>query len=107
MIRRPPSSTLFPYTTLFRSHHRIIGFDELHVMALRPQLRDGLRGEAPLQPQRLTLARLLDAVNPARLLDGCLDVAAIAGEGGVDLQVRLRLAVAAHRAEDDGGLAVA
>src|SRR5438034_7090453 len=21
-IRRPPSSTLFPYTTLFRSHHR-------------------------------------------------------------------------------------
>src|SRR2546422_6348561 len=21
MIRRPPSSTLFPYTTLFRSHH--------------------------------------------------------------------------------------
>src|SRR5256885_17005075 len=23
MIRRPPRSTLFPYTTLFRSHHRI------------------------------------------------------------------------------------
>src|SRR5258708_21150546 len=22
MIRRPPRSTLFPYTTLFRSHHR-------------------------------------------------------------------------------------
>src|SRR2546426_6307720 len=28
MIRRPPRSTLFPYTTLFRSHdqHRGIGF---------------------------------------------------------------------------------
>src|SRR3712207_6953012 len=24
MIRRPPRSTLFPYTTLFRSHHRIM-----------------------------------------------------------------------------------
>src|SRR5258708_11772648 len=23
MIRRPPRSTLFPYTTLFRSHHRL------------------------------------------------------------------------------------
>src|SRR5690349_24016319 len=25
MIRRPPRSTLFPYTTLFRSHHRFGG----------------------------------------------------------------------------------
>src|SRR2546426_4339749 len=25
MIRRPPRSTLFPYTTLFRSHHRDVG----------------------------------------------------------------------------------
>src|SRR5438067_3258707 len=25
MIRRPPRSTLFPYTTLFRSTHRAIG----------------------------------------------------------------------------------
>src|ERR1035438_3507644 len=28
MIRRPPRSTLFPYTTLFRSHHRILGIVE-------------------------------------------------------------------------------
>src|SRR2546422_10425204 len=28
MIRRPPRSTLFPYTTLFRSHaHRRVGID--------------------------------------------------------------------------------
>src|SRR5205807_9074234 len=32
MIRRPPRSTLFPYTTLFRSHH---GADQ------RPPLRRG------------------------------------------------------------------
>src|SRR3712207_9532162 len=25
MIRRPPRSTLFPYTTLFRSKHRLLG----------------------------------------------------------------------------------
>src|SRR2546430_9311924 len=24
MIRRPPRSTLFPYTTLFRSHHELV-----------------------------------------------------------------------------------
>src|SRR5690554_7336010 len=27
MIRRPPRSTLFPYTTLFRSEHRAVGGD--------------------------------------------------------------------------------
>src|SRR3712207_9152568 len=27
MIRRPPRSTLFPYTTLFRSDHRVPGQD--------------------------------------------------------------------------------
>src|SRR5256885_13186963 len=29
MIRRPPRSTLFPYTTLFRSRRRILGPDRL------------------------------------------------------------------------------
>src|SRR3712207_8627572 len=33
MIRRPPRSTLFPYTTLFRSRHR--GGIELHVALVR------------------------------------------------------------------------
>src|SRR2546427_13215396 len=35
MIRRPPRSTLFPYTTLFRSHHK----DD----AARPLTPDGRR----------------------------------------------------------------
>src|SRR3712207_6997671 len=34
MIRRPPRSTLFPYTTLFRSG-RILAFDEEPVQALQ------------------------------------------------------------------------
>src|SRR2546429_2862796 len=29
MIRRPPRSTLFPYTTLFRSLHRWTGHDDV------------------------------------------------------------------------------
>src|SRR2546429_6984411 len=30
MIRRPPRSTLFPYTTLFRSHGERIGAPQIH-----------------------------------------------------------------------------
>src|SRR5258708_11627607 len=29
MIRRPPRSTLFPYTTLFRSHRGVLGLRDL------------------------------------------------------------------------------
>src|SRR5258707_10133008 len=36
MIRRPPRSTLFPYTTLFRSHRRI-------ALSVALSLRDQLR----------------------------------------------------------------
>src|SRR3712207_8558652 len=39
MIRRPPRSTLFPYTTLFRSGRRRIGENPLPVDAL-PELVD-------------------------------------------------------------------
>src|SRR2546425_3929775 len=34
MIRRPPRSTLFPYTTLFRSPGRVVGRDFLTDLAL-------------------------------------------------------------------------
>src|SRR2546422_6716065 len=50
MIRRPPRSTLFPYTTLFRSAHR-----EAHVVA-------GARHAARLAPLLLQMHALgLDA----------------------------------------------
>src|SRR2546430_7428912 len=35
MIRRPPRSTLFPYTTLFRSPHQLVVLDAMTV------IRDG------------------------------------------------------------------
>src|SRR6267378_2360157 len=41
MIRRPPRSTLFPYTTLFRSRAA-----RLLLLALRPPDRRGRRGPA-------------------------------------------------------------
>src|SRR2546425_4621782 len=44
MIRRPPRSTLFPYTTLFRSEERLavrrVGRDEDEAPAKRPVERD-------------------------------------------------------------------
>src|SRR2546422_2425769 len=40
MIRRPPRSTLFPYTTLFRSHttlieHGVLGWKEFELEVMR------------------------------------------------------------------------
>src|SRR2546430_10411416 len=35
MIRRPPRSTLFPYTTLFRSRERYDGADVAHLILLK------------------------------------------------------------------------
>src|SRR2546430_4447491 len=45
MIRRPPRSTLFPYTTLFRSRSRIGGEDQHHVPEVAlPAVVVGQRG---------------------------------------------------------------
>src|SRR2546430_12060568 len=41
MIRRPPRSTLFPYTTLFRSLHR-------NVVVKCPLTRDGIKATSAL-----------------------------------------------------------
>src|SRR3712207_8051349 len=66
MIRRPPRSTLFPYTTLFRSEHRQeveLLEDESDVpRAPRGQLPGGHRadvraGDAYRSPRRLVEAR--------------------------------------------------
>src|SRR5438876_3262051 len=48
MLRRPPRSTLFPYTTLFRSLHRLDHFQDA-MPAARAQV-DGLAARARLQP---------------------------------------------------------
>src|SRR2546429_5493383 len=57
MIRRPPRSTLFPYTTLFRSHVGG-GLEQAHGDAFDVTLRDASalaateRGEPPARDER-------------------------------------------------------
>src|SRR5207245_10008481 len=61
MIRRPPRSTLFPYTTLFRSMFRV-----LHICSVfnldnsREENRDSLRGAiSTCRQHRITMRFLL------------------------------------------------
>src|SRR3712207_7375072 len=68
MIRRPPRSTLFPYTTLFRSHLRrtasvgLVGYGGLrrHGPERRGQGRLGGRRALPLRARRGRLRLRLD-----------------------------------------------
>src|SRR3989442_9732580 len=46
MIRRPPRSTLFPYTTLFRSFLAVTNGEHLHVLTREGELDDALDGDA-------------------------------------------------------------
>src|SRR5258708_17053061 len=70
MIRRPPRSTLFPYTTLFRSHRKIrIGGHgaEHRVGAHRGDARarvDGERGGPVLHQRRLGTAHVRQLTGP-------------------------------------------
>src|SRR5689334_24639669 len=60
MIRRPPRSTLFPYTTLFRSHHA--GLDADRVVQDTGNGRQAVRSEehtSELQSQFHLVCRLL------------------------------------------------
>src|SRR2546430_3685221 len=45
MIRRPPRSTLFPYTTLFRSKRRQSRLRPFHIVT--PVLRSSFRPQSP------------------------------------------------------------
>src|SRR2546430_8816337 len=47
MIRRPPRSTLFPYTTLFRSHHPGVG----QRSAVWPTVEDPARSHRTLRDE--------------------------------------------------------
>src|SRR3989449_3039929 len=47
MIRRPPRSTLFPYTTLFRSRHRVLDLQPLILTEFVREALDTLRRQLP------------------------------------------------------------
>src|SRR2546422_3400438 len=51
MIRRPPRSTLFPYTTLFRSRRRSVAAVTATIAVLPPQVADQIAaGEVVERP---------------------------------------------------------
>src|SRR5256885_10250561 len=53
MIRRPPRSTLFPYTTLFRSHHKSMGCPpHTQTDSTHPPTRSGPPGCISPSPHR-------------------------------------------------------
>src|ERR1035437_10711376 len=61
MIRRPPRSTLFPYTTLFRSPIRFLVFFSGNMVSGR-SVADGTRSEehtSELQSRQYLVCRLL------------------------------------------------
>src|SRR2546422_8951588 len=74
MIRRPPRSTLFPYTTLFRSTHRADIGVRAHVHPEVPperlELADGL---GPLPVERVAVAVLGDHGHRQERLEVRLD----------------------------------
>src|SRR5947209_9437507 len=67
MIRRPPRSTLFPYTTLFRSQLRPSGYRKLgapqpkRMPALRIQMH--LHGNPSLLQRNVVSQRVVDVVH--------------------------------------------
>src|SRR3712207_6994036 len=75
MIRRPPRSTLFPYTTLFRS----LPFRRAALSFMRWQKRRGLLEPRDASPPGSVWWR---AVNERLLLDGCEAVALLGRSGG-------------------------
>src|SRR5256886_13710938 len=58
MIRRPPRSTLFPYTTLFRSMLAVLPFENLSGDHEQEYFSDGLTEEMIMQLSRLNPERL-------------------------------------------------
>src|SRR3712207_8628243 len=82
MIRRPPRSTLFPYTTLFRSAAATWDADPLPYVAVNAAARELGTGTYPAAVARALAASGLD---PARLV---VEVAERSEEHTSELQSR-------------------
>src|SRR3989449_7514936 len=129
MIRRPPRSTLFPYTTLFRSRGKPRGGESRHRDGDRRGGRDAgrwrtrVRGDGPRRTgrdadgagpgvggaggdRRPDAARAMECVHRLRR-DGVRFYGAAGGAGGDELRVRtarLRRPRQPQGAPDDGGV---
>src|SRR2546430_8284267 len=70
MIRRPPRSTLFPYTTLFRSHDRRVADPPLLEVDVAEVRAIGDGETSGLLPQREQLQHVGERRSLERALDG-------------------------------------
>src|SRR5690348_18108629 len=69
MLRRPPSSTLFPYTTLFRSVLLLAVSHDQHVQSLAPPIEHRV-GAMPAAVRRIETHRASErAVHPGERQD--------------------------------------
>src|SRR3712207_7653882 len=66
MIRRPPRSTLFPYTTLFRSKALVVTVDRSQAVPQQVQLVLQSEGGSEAAPRHGQLASLSGAVGEDR-----------------------------------------
>src|SRR3712207_2754278 len=83
MIRRPPRSTLFPYTTLFRSAIRDLAGGEARHQAVG--VRSHQVGHLGLLAEPCEVLRALEAPEPGPALSRCVAV-----EGGDEVDEKLR-----------------
>src|SRR3712207_8896614 len=95
MIRRPPGSTLFPYTTLFRSQElaedgyaRVRVDGELHELPVDLSLDKNYKHDIEVVVDRLVIRegierRLTDSMETAlKLAEGLVQVETVDGDGG-------------------------
>src|SRR3712207_8675118 len=109
MIRRPPRSTLFPYTTLFRSHaagelvddQHLAVADDVLLVAVEELL--GLQGVVQVPDQR-GVGRLVEVLDAELVLD---ELHALLGDGDRALALlHLVVDVALEQRRDAGELPV-
>src|SRR5436305_8353908 len=66
MLRRPPRSPLFPYTTLFRSPDPRLGFQGFAVLPQSDSVDATLPGVSPLAAQEQLTLRVRDDISTLR-----------------------------------------
>src|SRR5438876_1147426 len=108
MIRRPPRSTLFPYTTLFRSEKlvAVVGDEDDLLRAQAPAVAVGARLERDDHPG---LERTLRPGDDPRLLvqgqpEAVAGVVRVGAAAGLDDRAGGVVDLACRRTRPDGGL---
>src|SRR5256885_16786613 len=82
MIRRPPRSTLFPYTTLFRSLVKSLVERVGDQLVPAREGRDGIGGGHQHRVREAPRARLERAFEQSREGQQVVDALAVGGQGG-------------------------